>query len=97
MESGSNQGLTRHASSRMQQRGITSAALDCLLDYGREAHDHRGAVTVYFDKAARRRLARDADAKTRKGIAQLARLYAVLGGDGEVVTVGHRFRRINRR
>jgi hypothetical protein len=28
----------------MQQRGIPEVALDVLLEYGREAHDHRGAV-----------------------------------------------------
>jgi hypothetical protein len=96
MEAGPFEGLSRHARARMQQRGITPGALSCLLDYGREAHDHTGHVTVYFDKAARRRLERDADAETRKQLAQLARLYAVLGGHGEIVTVGHRYRRINR-
>jgi len=89
-------GLSKHARSRMQQRGITLAALDCLLDHGREAHDHQGAVTVYFDKAARRKLERVADAGTRRQIDRFARLYAVLGGDGTVMTVGHRHRRINR-
>jgi hypothetical protein len=34
--------LTSHARVRMQQRGIPPAALDVLLEYGREAHDHRG-------------------------------------------------------
>ena len=96
MKSGAFDGFSKHALARMQQRGITQTALDCLLEYGREVHDHHGAVTVYFDKAARHRLARDGDARTRKEIAQLRRLYAVLGGDGEIVTVGHRFRRINR-
>jgi hypothetical protein len=80
----------------MQQRGITPAALDCLLEYGREAHDHNGAVTLYFDKAARQRAARIAGTDARKRIAQFARLYAVLGRCGEIVTVGHRYRRINR-
>jgi hypothetical protein len=88
-------GFSHHARVRMQQRGISSAALDCLLEYGSEAHDHDGAVTVFFDKAARRRLAR-ADSDKRKELDQLRRLYAVLGGNGEIVTVGHRFRRINR-
>lgn len=90
------EGVSRHARARMQQRGIRPEALSCLLQYGREAHDHTGHVMIYFDKAARRRLERDADAETRKQIVQLARLYAVLGGDGEIVTVGHRYRRINR-
>jgi hypothetical protein len=36
--------LTEHARIRMQQRGIPQAALDILLDFGREAHDHAVAA-----------------------------------------------------
>jgi hypothetical protein len=85
--------LTRHAQSRMQQRGIPAEALDCLLDFGREAFDHHGGVVIYFDKAARRRLSRATPAA--KDIERVSRCYAVLL-EGKVVTVGHRFRRINR-
>ena len=88
--------LSTHARTRMQQRGISQAALSCLLDYGREAHGHDGRTTLYFDKTARRRLERDAGPAARKQIARLVRLYAVMGGDGGVVTVGHRYRRLNR-
>ncbi len=49
--------VTRHAQARMQQRAIRPEALDCLMAFGREAFDHRGGVVLYFDKAARRRLA----------------------------------------
>ena len=48
----------RHAQARMQQRAIRADALERLLEFGREAFDHRGGVVLYFDKAARRRLAR---------------------------------------
>ena len=47
----------RHAQARMQQRAIRADALERLLEFDREAFDHRG---------------------------------------GEVITVGHRIRRINR-
>jgi hypothetical protein len=80
----------------MQQRCIRADALDRLLEFGREAFDHRGhAVIVYFDKRARRRLARAEPG--RKDLARLARCYAVLSREGEVITVGHRHRRIGRR
>ena len=49
--------VTSHARARMQQRGIGAEALDILLSYGREAYDHHGAVILYMDKAAQRRLA----------------------------------------
>lgn len=88
--------VTAHARARMQQRGIAAEALEHLLAFGREAHDHRGAVLVYFDKAARRRLAREAGDEARRLLPRVQRLYAVLSGHGEVVTVGHRYRRIDR-
>ena len=87
--------LSRHALARMQQRGIPAHALDCLFDYGRELHDHRGGVVLFFDKAARRRLERDTAPALRARIARIARTYAVMSR-GEVVTVGHRWRRLSR-
>jgi hypothetical protein len=78
----------------MQQRAIRADALERLLEFGREAFDHRGCVTLYFDKAARRRLARAAPGD--KDVERLARCYAVLAPGGEVITVGHRQRRISR-
>ena len=88
--------LTSHARARMQQRGIASDALEHLLEFGREAHDHRGAMLVYFDKAARRRLQHEAGGEARQLLPRVQRLYAVISESGEVVTVGHRYRRIPR-
>ena len=85
---------TRHAQARMQQRGISTDALDHLLEFGHESFDHHGGVVLYFDKAAKRRLTL-AEPKA-KDLGRLARCYAVLSTDGAVMTVGHRFRRIKR-
>jgi hypothetical protein len=87
--------VTGHARTRMQQRGISAAAIDVLLNYGRSSHDHQGCELVYFDKAARARLARHNPAAAREA-QRLCRTYAVVGSDGAVVTVGHRYRRISR-
>jgi hypothetical protein len=87
--------LTTHAQARMQQRGISPAALDALLDFGRVARVGRGTDIVYFDKKARKRLAKE-DARAAREVARLFRTYAILGRDGAVVTVGHRYRRIQR-
>ena len=83
--------LTRHAQARMQQRAIGPDALDRLLEFGREAFDHRGGVVLYFDKAARRRLARAAPGA--RDVERVAGCFAVVAHDGSVVTVGHRLRR----
>ena len=75
--------LTPHARVRMQQRDIRAAALDALLEHGAARHLHfRGREIVFFDKKAR--------------VAErLKRTYAIVG-DGVVITVGHRYRRIPR-
>ena len=86
--------LSFHAKARMQQRGIREEALDMLLSYGKEAHDHHGAVILYMDKAAQKRL--EAVSRLKSEVRRLAGLYAVLSRHGQVITVGHRTRKINR-
>ena len=73
--------ITRHARARMQQRGIRFEDLEALLDFGREIPAGRGRDLVFFDKRSRARLER-------------GKAYAIIGADGVVITVGHRYRRI---
>ena len=88
--------LTTHARARMQQRGIPEAALDVLLEYGHEAHDHRGAVIVLFDKRSRRDLRRRIGDGFRR-VERWLDTYAVVSDDGAVMTVGHRHGRLGTR
>jgi hypothetical protein len=81
--------LTDHARVRMQQRGIPAAALDVLLDYGRESHDRHGCRIVRFDKRSRKRAARELGRMFRS-LERYLDAYAVLASDDAVVTVGHR-------
>lgn len=90
------QRLTRHASIRMQQRGITPDTVDALLAYGTTEHDHRGAKVVYFDKHARFRMLAKVGMAHYKLIEGKLNAYAVLSGGGDLITVGHRQKRINR-
>jgi hypothetical protein len=90
------QALTKHAAVRIRQRGVDAQALECLLAYGSSVHDHRGAEILLFDKRALRRLERAADRALLKRAADNRALYAVWSSDGEVVTVGHRYRRFQR-
>lgn len=64
-----------------------------MLDYGRSEHDHRGSTIVYFNKAARQRLER---AHRIRDLERYLDAYAVVAGTGEVITVGHRDKRIPR-
>jgi hypothetical protein len=88
--------LTRHARVRMQQRGIGAEVLEDLLAYGRVVHDHHGAEIVFFDRAARRRLAEEQGEEAVRRLGKGLAAYAVIGTDGKVCTVGHRIRRIHR-
>ena len=87
--------MTGHARTRMQQRGIRAAALEALLDYGTVEHVDRGCEFVYFDKAARVRLFQELPTAAKQA-SRLTRAYAILGSDGDVITVGHRYRRLPR-
>ncbi len=86
--------LTPHARTRMQQRGIRADALRALLDFGNVRYLHNsGREIVYFDKKAKARLAR-ANPDVAREVKRLTRTYAVVGSNGVVITVGHRYRRV---
>jgi hypothetical protein len=85
--------LTYHARVRMRQRAIPPLAVEALLAFGRGEHDHRGGTIVYFDKAARRRLERE---RLDRALEHRLDAYAVVASTGEIITVGHRDRRIRR-
>jgi hypothetical protein len=80
----------------MQQRGITRDALELLLDFGRETHDHRGCTIVRFDKRSRRHVLRALGRDTYRRVERWLDAYAVVAEDDAVVTVGHRMGRMGR-
>jgi uncharacterized protein DUF4258 len=89
--------LTTHARTRMQQRGISPTALELLLDFGRETHDHRGCRIVRFDKRSRRRALRVLGRERYRRLERCFNAYAVVAADDAVLTVGHRYRALPRR
>lgn len=88
--------LSRHARVRAQQRGIDGNMLDWLLTFGHKEHDHLGGIVVTFDGAALARASRAMGAEVSARLEQARSLYAVIDGDGRVITTGHRYRRIIR-
>jgi len=84
--------LTAHARARMQQRGISPVALELLLDFGRETHDHRGCRIVRFDKRSRRRVMRALGPERYRQLERSFNAYAVVAADDAVVTVGQRLK-----
>ena len=85
--------LTTHARARLQQRGIPPAALEVLLEFGREWHDHRGCRIVRFDKRSRRLAAKALGDARFRSLERHLDAYAVVGPGDVVLTVGHRLAR----
>jgi hypothetical protein len=78
----------------MQQRGIPPALVERVLRHGRKLHDHHGGVILTITRATRERLRRSG-AMREAELDRLAGVYVVLS-EGMVVTVGHRYRRLQR-
>jgi len=89
-------GLTRHAGIRVQQRGVNREVLDCLLAYGHQEPDHKGCRIVTFDSKSLLDVSKYEPREIKTKAAGARNLYAVVDGDGVVVTAGYRFRRVPR-
>lgn len=88
--------MTIHAGIRVQQRGVDRSVLDCLLQYGRHEHDHKGCEVVTFDGDSLAEIARREPHQLSCKADESRALYAVVNSDGMVVTTGHRYRRLLR-
>ena len=82
---------TRHARIRCQQRGISGQLLGLLLDHGKERHLGHGATIISVPKNTRERLRRSLPRKTYAALDSSLNVYAIVGANGQVVTVGHRY------
>lgn len=83
-----------HASVRCQQRGIPPFVIDLLFQFGCREHDHAGVEILYFDRRAKKRIERYVGGLICKMSNHLDS-YAVVSGE-KLVTVGVRYKRINR-
>lgn len=87
--------LTKHARIRSQQRAIPQLMVDLLLQWGATEKAFGGATKVFFDKASRRRVQAYAG-PIAPLLDQHLDLYAVVGCDNQIITVGYRNERIQR-
>ncbi len=88
--------LSNHAVAQMQQRAISETTVDYLIEWGRKAYDHRGGVVRYFDKASRNQLIKQVGQERAKELESQLDAYVVVSTSGRIITVGHRYKRINR-
>ena len=82
--------LSQHAQARLQQRGIPAWYVEMLLEWGKSHHDGHGAQIFSVTKPVKSRLAR---VLPRTRYAQAERyfdVYAVVSGDGTLITAAHK-------
>jgi hypothetical protein len=87
--------MSLHASMRCQQRGIPPLIRQWLQDFGSEVATH-GATKRYFDRRAKKRLTAAVAAQVVDRLGGLLNVY-IVEGDEQVITAGHRTRRIKQR
>ena len=84
---------SKHAETRMQQRGISPLAVELYHIYGREQYQD-GASVLYLDDRARRKAKRALE-DALKRFDKISDAFVVVGADdGKAITVGHRYKRI---
>jgi len=86
---------SKHASDRMQQRGIPPLIVNWLMAFGHHEHDGKGGVIHYFDKISRRRLSSEFGSAVVRRLDDYLDAYLVRYGD-VIVTTGWRFKRVRR-
>ena len=87
--------MTNHAMERSQQRCIPPLIIHWLCQYGSRRRSRNGSIICYFDKKSIRLIASDAGNIIVRRLSGLMDAYLVITGK-EIITVGHRYKRIKR-
>lgn len=87
--------ITKHATDRIQQRGIPPLVIDLLIKFGSSEPAGDGACKIFADKRARRQIKAFAGPLAR-AIDPHLDVYVVLGAKGNVITTAPRTARIHR-
>lgn len=88
--------LSVHGARRMRQRSIPPRVIELLERFGSECRCG-GAYSLYFDKAARRRMQDHFDSSGMpKWLGAWLNVYMVVGDNGRIVTAAYRTTRLRR-
>lgn len=85
--------ITKHASIRIQQRGIPPWFVDLLVAHGKTSHDGHGALLKSIDKDTRLLLQATLSRTQYARAERYFDVYAVVGSDESVITAAHRTKR----
>ena len=88
--------LSHHAQQRSQQRAIPPSVIEILLDFGMVEHSNRGLEILYFNKDGKRAAMMQMKAIGMRNSDHYLNAYLLESSDGNIVTVGHRTKRIKR-
>lgn len=88
--------ISCHALIRMQQRGIKMQILEYILEFGEIAFDHRGATIYFFNKKSKSWAKSTVGNLPHQLIDHCSLTYLVENKHGNIITVGHRSRRMPR-
>ena len=90
--------VSTHAAIRAKQRGIPPLIEQWLDEFGEEDYDGRGAVRFFFSRRSIRAMERAFGRRPGRRMSEFLDAYKVESvSDGQVITVGHRFKRVWRR
>ncbi|MCK4833493.1 MAG: hypothetical protein KAT12_01910 [Gammaproteobacteria bacterium] len=85
--------MTAHALERSQQRCIPPLIIHWLCQYGSRKRNNNGTIICYFDRKSMRLIASDVGNIVIRRLSSLMDAYLVIAGD-QIITVGHRYKRI---
>ena len=89
--------ITHHAGTRCQQRGIPPFILECLDNFGEEVYDQHGAIIRYFTRDSRKKMKHEFGKDLFSKLESYFNIYKVVNHGDDLITAGHRNKRINRK
>ena len=85
---------TQHALKRSSQRGVSERAIEYILEHGTSKYDGHGGVVHFLNKKEKKYINKN-EQEIFNRFDRFKNLFVVTSSySGEVITVGHRYRRI---
>ncbi len=85
--------MSKHALERAQQRCIPPLIIHWLCQYGSRKRNNNGSIVCYFDRKSLHLVASDVGQIVIRRLSGLMNAYLVIA-DNQILTVGHRYKRI---
>jgi hypothetical protein len=90
--------ISKHAAIRAKERGIPPLIVQWLEEFGEEDYDGRGTVRIFFNRRSICAMDRAFGRRPVRRMSEYLDAYIVESvSDRQVITIGHRFKRLWRR